>query len=359
LITENDESESILAEIQNKLAAGEDFAALAKSYSQDPGSANTGGDLGWVSPGDMVPEFDAKLFEMSTDTISEPVETQFGIHLIQLKEIKASAVPVFEEVKADIIQVLQANQSETVFLEKASQLSENVLDAEAGLEGAAEATGLTMKTSELFSRAGGEGVAANQSFINAAFSSTVKDELLNSDVINITDTHVVFMHINEVKAAEPIPLPEVKDGIVATLKDQKAADLAKDLADQLLAKHQSEGKTLSELATEHGLELINSTDIGRTGSTLPFNLVKNVFAMGRVEGDSNPLEVVSSNGSEVAVVELLAVNDVDVTSLEDIKAESAQLGRNIKTNEQQLLIQALRESAKVTINVDMLNQIVN
>lgn len=356
LVNDDDDAESLLQEIQDKLAAGEDFAELAKTYSQDPGSATAGGDLGWVSPQDMVEEFDAELFSMESGQISEPVKTQFGYHLIQLNDIKAGEIPVFEAVKADIIQELQAVDAESAFLDRASQLSELVLDAQSGLESAAQASGIEMKTTELFSRAGGQGVAANQDFINAAFSPLVKENLMNSDVIYLSDTHVAFMHINEVKDAELKPLEEVKEGIVSTLKTQKATEQAQDLANQLVNENVTEGQSLSDLAAAHDLEMQTATEVTRVGSSLPFNLVKNVFAMGRPAADSNVVEVLDSNNTDVAVVELLAVNDVDLSTIEDIATESVQLTRNIKNNEQQLLIQALRENADVMINEDLLNQ---
>jgi peptidyl-prolyl cis-trans isomerase D len=355
LINEGDEAEATLSEIQAKLTAGESFSELAKQYSQDPGSADAGGDLGWVSPGDMVESFNDELFNMEVGTISDPVQSQFGYHLIQLNEIKTSEIPVFEEVKSDIIQELQASQSEAVFLEKASELSEYVLDAQSGLESAADATGYTMQTTELFGRSGGQGIAANQDFINAAFSPIVKDELMNSDAVNISDTHIVFMHISEIKEPELKALDEVKESIVTVLKNQKATEEAQALADQILVQY-NEGKSLQELAEEHGLELLSESAVPRTGSSLPFNLVKSLFEMARPAADTTVIEVLDGNGSDKAVVELLSVNDMNVDEIEDIDTEATQLTRNVKNNEMQLLIQALRENASITINEDLLNQ---
>ncbi len=356
LINDGEDADATLQEIQDKLAAGEAFSELAKTYSQDPGSAEAGGDLGWVSPGDMVEAFDEKLFAMEAGTISDSVKTQFGYHLIQLNEIKKPAVPLFEEVKADIIQELQATQSETVFLDQASALSEQVLDAESGLESAADATGLPMQTTELFGRSGGQGVAANQDFINAAFSSIVKEELMNSDAINLSDTHVVFMHINEIKESELKPLDEVKDSIVTVLKNQKAEEQAKALADQLVEQYHNENKSLQDLAAANSLEVITESAVPRSGSTLPFNLVKDLFELPRPAEGEAVVKVLKGNGSDVAVVELLAVNDADVSQIENLDTEAAQLTRNVKNNELQLLIQALRENASITINEDLLNQ---
>ena len=359
LINTSNDSEQLIAEIQDKLAAGEDFAALAETYSQDPGSASTGGDLGWVSPGDMVEEFNDALFDMDVNTVSEAVETQFGIHLIQLNDIKASEIPVYEAVKNDIIQALKATDAESLFLEKASELAGAVLDAQSGLEEAAELTGYEIKTSELFARSGGiaTGVVANQTFIQAAFSPLVKDELSNSDVINISDTHVVFMHLNEIKAAEMKPLDDVKEAIVSTLKLQKANDEAKALADGIVDEVNTSEQTLADLAAANELELAQATDLARVGSSLPYNLVKDVFDLPRpIEEVQAEALVLQGNGSDSVVVKLLAVNEVDLETIEDMTVESTQLSRNIKTNEQQLMIQALRESANVMINEGLLNQ---
>ncbi|MFC3193618.1 SurA N-terminal domain-containing protein [Marinicella sediminis] len=355
LINDDGNAEAQLQDIQDKLAAGEAFAELAEAYSQDPGSASSGGDLGWVSPDDMVDEFEDALFAMEVGSVSEPVKSQFGYHLIQLNDIRPPSIPVYEEVKFDIIQELQASQSENVFLDQASLLSEQVLDAGAGLDAAAEATGLSIQTTEFFGRSGGVGLAANPEFINAAFSSIVKDELLNSDVINISDTHIVFLNLSEVKEASLKPLEEVRESIVTALKNDKAADQAREMADAIMAELETGDADLTQAAADRDLEVQQARDIARTGSSLPFSLVKNVFEMGR-PADDVTAEVLESNGNELAVVHLLAVNDVNPEEMEDKSTDSAQLSRNIKNNEQVLLLQALRESASVTINEDLLNQ---
>jgi len=82
-------SEELLAklrQIRQRALAGEDFATLAKEFSEDPGSGADGGNLGWVSPGEMVPDFEAAMNQLAVGDISEPVRTRFGWHLIQVQE---------------------------------------------------------------------------------------------------------------------------------------------------------------------------------------------------------------------------------------------------------------------------------
>ncbi|MEN8820531.1 MAG: peptidylprolyl isomerase [Abyssibacter sp.] len=74
------------AELLDELRGGRDFAEAAREYSDDSGSANQGGDLGWQGPGSFVPEFEQRLAQLDENEISEPFETQFGIHIVQLLE---------------------------------------------------------------------------------------------------------------------------------------------------------------------------------------------------------------------------------------------------------------------------------
>jgi peptidyl-prolyl cis-trans isomerase SurA len=84
--TEDAETRERLQKIRDRIEAGEDFAALAKAYSEDPGSAVEGGDLGWVNPGVMVPNFEKGMNDLAVNELSQPVRSRFGWHLIQILE---------------------------------------------------------------------------------------------------------------------------------------------------------------------------------------------------------------------------------------------------------------------------------
>ena len=201
----------------------------------------------------------------------------------------------------------------------------------------------------------GEGLASNATFRAAAFSPLVKDELQNSDVINISDTHIVFMHLNESKAPELKALADVKDTIVAEIKNKQAKSKAEDMAAQLLAAVSEENKTLSEVAEANELTLVEAAAVKRTGSEYPFTLVKGVFDMALPDSEQTALEILPSNGNDVALVLLKDIVEADLEGV-NLKTETAQLSRNVAANEQQLLVKALREKADVYINEDMLSQ---
>ncbi|WP_456272226.1 foldase protein PrsA [Bacillus sp. AK031] len=126
------EDEETAKEVKAKLDSGEDFAELAKEYSTDTSNAEAGGELGFFAKGEMVAEFEDKAFSMNKGDISEPVKTEFGYHIIKVKDQKEAKEATLEEHKEEVKQILfdQALQSEyPVWLEeqKEAYVIENLL----------------------------------------------------------------------------------------------------------------------------------------------------------------------------------------------------------------------------------------
>ncbi len=114
------EAESKAKDIKKKLENGEDFAELAKKYSDDPGSKNKGGDLGFFTKGRMVPEFESAAFSLKPGELSDPVKTNFGYHIIEVQEKKAASTKTLAAVQAQIRQKLQG--------EKQQQLQDELIE---------------------------------------------------------------------------------------------------------------------------------------------------------------------------------------------------------------------------------------
>lgn len=104
-------TDALAATVMAELKKGTSFDALARKYSQDPGSAKRGGDLDWSSARNYVPEFGKALSELKKgETTAAPVKTQFGYHIIRLDDTRKAAVPSFEQVKPQIVQKLENDQ---------------------------------------------------------------------------------------------------------------------------------------------------------------------------------------------------------------------------------------------------------
>lgn len=222
-------------EIAERLNKGEDFAALAKEYSQDPGSANNGGDLGLAGPGVYDPAFEDALYKLSDNQVSAPVRTSFGYHLIKLLGVEAPDVPTFASLRDKLTRDLKSQQVEQRFVEATKQLEDSAFES-SDLGQPAQDLGLKVQTSAPFGREGGDGITANRQVVQAAFSEEVLQEGSNSNAIELDPETVLVLRVKEHRKPEQLPLEQVAGNIRDRLaKEQAIADL-KSKADALVKR---------------------------------------------------------------------------------------------------------------------------
>jgi peptidyl-prolyl cis-trans isomerase D len=221
-------------DVQARLAKGEKFEALAKEFSQDPGSANNGGDLGYAGPGVYDPAFEKALYSLSKDQVSEPIRTDFGYHLIKLLGVEAPEVPTLASLKDKLTRELKAAQVEQRFVEATKQLEDSAFEASDLAQPAADLK-LTVHTSKPFGREGGEGVAANRAVVTAAFSTEVIDEGANSTAIELDPETVIVLRSKEHLKPAQLPLESVNVAIRTQLTKEHASAAAKTKAEKLIA----------------------------------------------------------------------------------------------------------------------------
>ncbi|MBA5959542.1 peptidylprolyl isomerase [Pseudomonas lactis] len=230
-----------IEDIQARLAKGEKFQALAKEFSQDPGSANNGGDLGFAGPGVYDPDFETALYGLKQDQVSAPVRTTFGWHLIKLLGVEAPEVPSFASLKDKLTRELKAQQVEQRFVEATKQLEDAAFEA-SDLAQPASDLKLTVHTSAPFGREGGEGVAANRAVVTAAFSPEVLDEGANSSAIELDPETIIVLRAKEHLKPAQLPLENVAAAIRTQMTKERASAAAKAHADELIASLR-DGKT--------------------------------------------------------------------------------------------------------------------
>ncbi|AZE84651.1 Peptidyl-prolyl cis-trans isomerase PpiD [Pseudomonas orientalis] len=230
-----------IEDIQARLAKGEQFDALAKEFSQDPGSANNGGDLGFAGPGVYDPDFETALYGLKQDQVSAPVRSAFGWHLIKLLGVEAPEVPTFASLKDKLTRELKTQQVEQRFVEATKQLEDAAFEA-SDLAQPASDLKLTVHTSAPFGREGGEGVAANRAVVTAAFSPEVLDEGANSSAIELDPETIIVLRAKEHLKPAQLPLEKVEAAIRTQMTKERASAAAKTHADELIASLR-DGKT--------------------------------------------------------------------------------------------------------------------
>ncbi|WP_339488303.1 SurA N-terminal domain-containing protein [Pseudomonas sp. EL_65y_Pfl2_R95] len=232
----DDQAKAKIEEIQKRLKNGEDFAALAKELSQDPGSANNGGDLGYAGPGVYDPEFEKALYALDKDQVSGPVRSSFGWHLIKLMGVQAPEVPSFDSLKEKLVNDLKAQKVEKRFVEASKQLEDSAFEA-SDLAQPAQELGLKVETSKPFGReGGGEGITANRKVVEAAYSSDVLEGGSNSAVVELDPSTAVVVHVKQHLKPEQLKLEEVADSIREHLTTVRASEAAKAAGEKQIAQ---------------------------------------------------------------------------------------------------------------------------
>lgn len=296
-----------IEEIQARLAKGESFEALAKEFSQDPGSANNGGDLGYAGPGVYDPAFEEALYALNKDQVSAPVRTAFGFHLIKLLGVEAPEVPSFASLKDKLTRELKTQQVEQRFVEATKQLEDSSFEA-SDLAQPAQDLKLTVHTSAPFGREGGEGIAANRAVVQAAFSPEVLDEGANSTAIELDPETVVVLRAKEHRKPAQLPLESVASSIRTQLAKERASAAAKAKADTLIASLR-DGETASNAAVD-GQNWKVSEAATRAQEGVEPIVLQTLFRMAKPAAKDKPTfgSVTLPNGS-VVVLQLKGVNE--------------------------------------------------
>ena len=305
------EAKAKIDEIAERVKGGEDFAVVAKEVSQDPGSANEGGDLGFAGPGVYDPAFEDALYALNEGEVSAPVQSEFGWHIIKLLGVQSPEVPSFESMKPELVRELKAQQVEQRFVETSKQLEDAAFEA-SDLTQPAQDLGLMVQTTEAFGRDGGEGITANRQVIQAAFSEEVLVDGANSSVIELDPDTSIALRVKEHLKPAPIPLADVRDDIVQQLQRSLAAETARTQGEQLLADlrqgQQPDGQWQSVEAATRSQEGVAPA------------LLQAVFRMPRPEQQDKPnySGVALSNGDYV-VVRLNGVNEPEAALSDEEK----------------------------------------
>lgn len=214
------------------------FAELAKKYSQDTGSAASGGDLDFFARGAMVKPFEDAAFSMKKGEISNVVESDFGYHIILLTDIKAPKQPSFEQLRPTLETELKQQQAQRKFAEVAEAFTNGVYEQADGLQSVAEKLKLKVQTANGVTRtpaAGAQGPLANQRFLEALFSPDSLEHKRNTEAIETRPSALVAGRITSYTPARALPLQDVRARVKDLYVAEKSAEMARKEGEAKLA----------------------------------------------------------------------------------------------------------------------------
>jgi len=351
LITGKDDA-AALAQAQQVLAqakAGKDFGALAKQYSQDPGSAQNGGDLGWAERSAFVKPFADALFAMKAGEITGPVKTQFGYHIIRLDEIQASKGKSFEEARPELEAQVRRARATDRFGEIQEQLQAKL--AEPGADLAALAQQFTLQQGEVkefVKGVGGAPLGAAPQLQQLLFG----DPPLGTDKIAgpvlLGDDRLAIFRVLEHRASAPKPLAEVRESIVAAITKEQGTQAALSAAerarDDLL-----KGSSFDAVATQLKVSADPAHFIGRNDPSVPAQIRDAAFAVPRPAGKPEFRAVTLNDGGAA----LIAVSAVRTAAAHDNEAQATralQETERLGTGATMAYVDEVRRTASVRKN---------
>ncbi len=358
LALDSDASDSDAAEklaeasaIVARIAAGESLASLAPTLSDDPGSADNGGSLGAFGREVMVPEFEEVAFAMTEGEVSEPVRSDFGFHIIQLNKIIPEQGQSLEEVKDEVEDQYRTELAETRFFEASELLSNASYENSDSLQPAAEETGLTLQSTDWIDRTATEGIGMYPQVISAALTDDVRNNGLNSEILEVAENHAIVLRTIDYLDAAPKPIDEVRDDIIKRVQSEKATEELQALADSLVTELEG-GADAEALATDKGGEFTAATAIARTGTDVDRAIVQKLFTMPKPADSSATYATQTDSDSNIVVVAFSGVEAADSEATDASAVAASAMPANA---EFQAVVGAIEGEAEIVRNEALLS----
>ena len=332
-------AEEILAEVKKNPAK---FAELAKKNSQDPGSAEKGGDLGMFGRGAMVKAFEDAAYSMKPGQVSDLVQSEFGFHIIKLTEVSGQAQS-YESLKPQIRAELMYQKALAKFSEEAENFNNLVYEQSSSLKPAADNYGLQVQKTDWVSATDGAKFFKNDKLMSLVFSNEVLNDKRNTEAVEVANNTLVAARVVEHKAAAPRSFDEVKAGITDFLKIEKASKLAIDQGNAALA-------SLKINQTVSNIDWIPAVTVDRKNAQgLTELTMSNVF---KIDTTKLPAYTgVSDSKKGFLLIKVVAVHDADEDT---VKAASADYKAALTAEYGAAYIATLKTKNKVSVNQRLL-----
>ncbi|MCC4262973.1 SurA N-terminal domain-containing protein [Oceanimonas baumannii] len=343
MVNKDGDAEQKIQAILERLNAGEEFAELAASESDDAFTGEKGGELDWMEAGTLDPAFDKAAFALANaGDVSGVVESDFGLHLIKLLEVREAQVKPLSDVRDSIAERLAADQAGDDFYQREQRLAELAFEFPDSLDMAADELELTVQSTDFVSAGEFPQVLSDTRVVNKAFSSELREQRMNSDIIELGDNQAAVIRVLDYRPAAVRDFDEVKAQALELARKDKAAEQAQQAADAL-EQAWRDGNAEAWLS-ERELAKTELADVTRESAQDPA-LLNALFAM-PAPAEQPSLQTVTLMGGDIAVLKLNAVNTPAEPSEQATLVRQGQ-GRVQGQRDFQSLISALKASADI------------
>ena len=346
---DDEERQARLAEVQAALAEGLAFEAAAAQFSDDAGSAQSGGDLGYTAGDTFPPAMEEAIGALALGERSGPVETEAGTHLILVTDRREGSEASFDSVAGELEERIQRREASADLLRDVELLRDLAFNAADLGEPAAELD-IDVSSVDSVTRNQTEGLFARPSLLNAAFSEDVLEAGHNSDVIELDSEHFVVLRVARRRPPEPLGVDDVREQIAALLRDEAARKLAARQAQALLLSLEA-GTPVEDAANEAGLQWQVELGARRDSPRLPLAVRERLFELLEPGQDAPRRAIVDSDPYAHYVVEFVRLSEGTLDGAAE--ADLARLRTRVSAESGRLFQQqfetALRSRADVEV----------
>lgn len=321
-----------------------DFAKIAKAQSQDPGSAELGGDLGVVQKGVFVKPVEDAIYGLKEGEVSGLVRSEFGYHIIKVTKVVPETQKSLEDAKPEIVAELKKAKMSAKYSELAETFTNTVYEQADSLKPVADKLGLTIQTVDGLTRtpnpALGNSPVNNEKFLKAIFSNDALTNKRNTEAVEVAPSTLVAGRVVQFKPATKRPLAEVEGVIRQRVTQEEAAKLARQAGEAKLAAAKA-GDTAGFGDTK---------TVSRTKQP-PIN---ETAAIAVLKADTSKLPAyvgVEIPGQGYGVYRIVKVGQPAQPDVARRKQEAEQIGRAVGNAETFGFVEALKHKAKAKINV--------
>ena len=341
----------LIQDIRQQIVDGASFGELAAEHSDDESNAIFGGDLDFAGRGKFVPEFEDVLFSLEVGELSEPVVTQFGVHLIKLNEIQeidiSSLELRFEEIQQEMLEDLGSPEYEEAKRQLGIVAAENDT-----LEPVAEEFGKEIQTQANITRSIGEGVLGTFDVRTKILGPDVLENGFNSPVVDVDERQAIVARLVSRTAPELKTFEDVRVQVRAILRREEAARRAERDRDAAY-KQLLETEDFTQVARDFGVEWITVDQMERRGQDVPHTVRNEAFKI-RVleEGERKILDVDGVvNDKAILVVTGVHAGNWDELPQVDQQAIQTDLESSFENRDVRTFVRALRNNARIKNNI--------
>jgi peptidyl-prolyl cis-trans isomerase D len=296
------------------------------------------------------------MFALKKGEISKPVLSPDGYHIIWLRDVRSGESKPFEEVRDQLVKEVSSAARDHEYNDLAGKLSDQTYQNPSTLEPAAAALGLPIKSTVLFSRKGGEGLAANPKVIAAAFGDDVLVQGNNSGLIDLGNNHAVVIRVDKHVAASARPLGEVRSDLQKRIIGERESALERKQADEALARLEK-GEAMPLVAQSLAAAVKDAREVVRTGqSVIPAPLLERAFTLPHPAAGKPQFAVVDMKDGTFALlaVDKVLPGDLSRVTVEERSSLRQQMTSAYNSETVRELIDMLRARTKITINKSLM-----